>query len=377
MAAPHDFNHVQRKPEMARDLFELIADLAHDELPFSEIHLVESAPIALKLPGGLRDLDAEGAISRASMETFLDRVLHGWKAMLASRHAIDCAIELPSETRLRMNVHWANAGQSLRMVMRRIPRDPLSLKDTGLPPFLPRLLLESGKGLVIVTGSTGAGKTTTLFAALRHIMEQREAPPHIITIEEPIEYVLRRPRGVVTQREVGVDTASFSHGLRESLRQGPDVIMVGEVRDRDTADTMLRAAESGHLVLATVHSSSAEGVINKIVSLFHPDEQTQSRHVLKNVLIGVICQVLLPRLQRDGFALAAEILINNPQVARAIEDPARMSTLRDFMRRSCSVRSWARSSASTRAGTVYCMKPKEPLHLAFPQVRCVWNSPGW
>ena len=110
--------------------------------------------------------------------------------------------------------------------------------------------------------------------------------------------------------------------------------MVGEVRDRDTADTMLRAAESGHLVLATVHSSSADGVISKIVSLFHPDEQAQSRHVLKNVLIGVVCQVLLPRLQRDGFALAAEILINSPQVARAIEDPARLSTLRDFMRRS-------------------------------------------
>ncbi|MBC7781589.1 MAG: Flp pilus assembly complex ATPase component TadA [Proteobacteria bacterium] len=319
---------------MAKELSELIADLAHDELPFSEIHLVEGAPIALKLPGGLRDLDDEGAISRGQIETFLEHVLPGWKQTLAARHAIDCAVELPSETRLQVNVHRANAGQSLRMVMRRIPRDPLTLKDTGLPPFLPRLLLESGKGLVIVTGSTGAGKTTTLFAALRHIMEQREAPPHIITIEEPIEYVLRRPRGVVTQREVGVDTASFSQGLRESLRQGPDVIMVGEVRDRDTADTMLRAAESGHLVLATVHSSSAEGVISKIVSLFHPDEQAQSRHVLKNVLIAVVCQVLLPKLQRDGFALAAEILINSPQVARAIEDPARLSTLREFMRRS-------------------------------------------
>jgi len=319
---------------MTKDLFALIADLAHDELPFSEIHLVEGAPVALKLPGGLRDLEAEGTIGRPAIEQFLDRVLPGWKPTLARQLAIDCAIELPSETRLRVNVHLASAGQSLRMVMRRIPRDPLSLKDTGLPPFLPRLLLESGKGLMIVTGSTGAGKTTTLFAALRHLMEQREAPPHIITIEEPIEYVLRRPRGVVTQREVGVDTASFSNGLRESLRQGPDVIMVGEVRDRDTADTMLRAAESGHLVLATVHSGSAEGVISKIVSLFHPDEQTQRRHVLKNVLIGVICQVLLPKLQRDGFVLAAEILINSPQVARAIEDPARLSTLRDFMRRS-------------------------------------------
>jgi twitching motility protein PilT len=319
---------------MSVELSDLIADLAHDELPFSEIHLVEGAPVALKLPGGLRDLTEAGVIDRPAMAQFLDRVLPGWAATLASARAIDCAIELPSETRLRVNVHRASAGRSLRMVMRRIPRDPLTLKDTGLPPFLPRLLLESGKGLLIVTGSTGAGKTTTLFSALRHIMEQREAPPHIITIEEPIEYVLRQPRGVVTQREVGVDTASFSQGLRESLRQGPDVIMVGEVRDRDTADTMLRAAESGHLVLATVHSSSAEGVISKIVSLFHPDEQAQSRHVLKNVLIGVICQVLLPRLQRDGFALAAEILINNPQVARAIEDPARLSTVREFMRRS-------------------------------------------
>jgi twitching motility protein PilT len=218
------------------------------------------------------------------------------------------------------------------LVLRQIPSKLLTMEQIGIPPTVKELLWKP-RGLVLVTGPTGSGKTTTL-ASLLNIINEESNHAHIITIEEPSEYVLRRPRGVVTQREVGVDTASFSHGLRESLRQGPDVIMVGEVRDRDTADTMLRAAESGHLVLATVHSSSAEGVINKIVSLFHPDEQTQSRHVLKNVLIGVICQVLLPRLQRDGFALAAEILINNPQVARAIEDPARMSTLRDFMRRS-------------------------------------------
>jgi twitching motility protein PilT len=193
-------------------------------------------------------------------------------------------------------------------------------------------MLEATKGIILVTGPTGSGKTTTIASMLDHLNSVRRS--HIITIEEPIEYELQRKQSIVSQKEVPTDTASFSTGLREALRQKPDVLMVGEIRDFDTADTVLHAGESGHLVLATMHTNSAVSAITKLLGFFSPEQRTQRTATLANSLVGVIYQNLLPTENGEDFVLASEMIFNNnQQVAPYIADPSKMHLIADFMRR--------------------------------------------
>jgi twitching motility protein PilT len=282
----------------------------------------------IKTPREWREL-AGGPVTIEEMYPVLMAIDEDWKNKTASG-AIDQPFVL-SECRLRCNVYLTGGARKVVISIRRLPLTPIALDKTGLPQYV-KSILEPSKGVILVTGPTGSGKTTTIASMLDYINTTRSA--HIVTIEQPIEYELERRKSIVSHKEVPADTPTFSSGLREAMRQKPDVIMVGEVRDFDTADTVLHAGESGHLVLATMHTNSAIGAITKLLS-FYPAEQREQRAIaLANTLIGVICQSLIPVEQGDELVLASEMIFNNnQQVAPFISDPGKFALLADFMKR--------------------------------------------
>jgi twitching motility protein PilT len=210
--------------------------------------------------------------------------------------------------------------------MRIIPLEVMSIRDLLLPEILEKIAAEQ-RGLCLVTGTTGSGKTTTLAAMIDHINETRME--NIITIEDPIEYLHRDKKSTVSQREVGVDVTSFSRGLRASLREDPDIILVGEMRDLDTIDTALLAAETGHLVLSTVHTLDAPETINRIITVFPPHQQRQVRIQLSSILRAIISMRLIPRKDGSGRVPAVEVMINTPYIQDCINDREKTVLIRD------------------------------------------------
>jgi twitching motility protein PilT len=204
------------------------------------------------------------------------------------------------------------------MVLRQIPSKLLTLEQIGIPPSVKELLYKP-RGLVLVTGPTGSGKTTTLASMLNIINEERD-DAHIITIEDPIEYYHKHKKAVVTQREIHVDVPSFAEALRRALRQDPDVILVGEMRDLETIDAAITAAETGHLVFGTLHTTGAAKTIDRITNAFPTNQQEMIRIQLSTVLQGVISQLLLPRVDKPGRVAVFEIMINTPSIAALIRD---------------------------------------------------------
>ena len=204
------------------------------------------------------------------------------------------------------------------MVLRQIPSKLLTLEQIGIPVSV-RDLLYKPRGLVLVTGPTGSGKTTTLASMINIINEERD-DAHIITIEDPIEYFHKHKKSVVTQREVNVDVPNFAEALRRALRQDPDVILVGELRDLETMDAAITAAETGHLVFGTLHTTGAAKTIDRIVNAFPNNQQEQIRIQLSTVLQGVISQLLLPRIDKPGRVAIFEIMINTPSIGALIRD---------------------------------------------------------
>ena len=194
----------------------------------------------------------------------------------------------------------------------------LTMEQIGLPPSAKELLYKP-RGLVLVTGPTGSGKTTTLASMINIINEEREEA-HIITIEDPIEYYHKHKKALVTQREIGVDVPNFAEGLRRALRQDPDVVLVGEMRDLETIDAAITAAETGHLVFGTLHTTGAAKTIDRIVNAFPSNQQEQIRIQLSTVLQAVISQLLIPRVDKPGRVAAFEIMINTPSIAALIRD---------------------------------------------------------
>jgi twitching motility protein PilT len=213
-------------------------------------------------------------------------------------------------------------GVSMRLIPEQIP----ALEVLGLPPSVIKLSNES-RGLVLITGVTGSGKSTTLAALVDLI--NRTRPVHVLTIEDPIEFVHKDHRAVVTQREIGFDTPSYASGLRAALRQDPDVILIGEMRDPETIETALVAAETGHLVFSTLHTLDATETINRIIAAFPPHQQEQIRIQLGRVLRAAVSQRLMPRADGSGRALAAEVLISTPYVRDCITDPEKTSLIAD------------------------------------------------
>ncbi len=239
---------------------------------------------------------------------------------------IDIAYSVPGLGRFRCNIFQQRG--SVGLVLRLIPARILTVRELLLPPVLERIC-EEERGLVLVTGTTGSGKSTTLAAMIDHINSRRNC--HVVTIEDPIEFLHRDKKSIVNQREVEVDTRAFSVAMRAALRQDPDVILVGEMRDFETIETALLAAETGHLVLSTLHTLDATETINRIISVFPPHQQKQIRIQLAAVLKAVISMRLLPRADGLGRVPAVEVLISTAYIRDCIEQKEKTKLIRDAM----------------------------------------------
>ena len=247
--------------------------------------------------------------------------------LLAEKEEIDLVFTIPNLIRVRANLFLQQS--TVAAALRIIPLRPFTVEELNLPPVL-RELADARHGLILVTGPTGSGKSTTLSALIEHINTSRHG--NIITIEDPIEYIFEDKHCVIYQREIGRDTRSFSAGLRSVLRQSPDVIVLGEMRDAETMAVAMSAAEMGHLVLSTLHTNSASATVDRIVNAFQPHEKAQVRSQLSNVLTGVVSQRLLKRSNGPGRVPAVEIMINTPSVKKHIEEgnlPEIYSTIRE------------------------------------------------
>ena len=238
----------------------------------------------------------------------------------------DCSWAAPGVGRFRVNV--LRQRGSFMIVMRVIPFEVPTFDKLRLPPILAKVA-EAERGMVLVTGVTGSGKSSTMAALVNHI--NRHDNRHILTLENPIEFLHHDIRSSVTQREIGSDTESFKMGLRAALRQDPDVIMIGEMRDAETVDTAMKAAETGHLLVSTLHTPDAQSTILRIMAMFPPDEQDVVRIRLAESLHSVISQRLLPRADGKGRVVAAEVLIVTPAVRDMIVDGNRISEIRDYI----------------------------------------------
>jgi len=290
---------------------------------FSDIMLQSDAPIMLKTPRGWVEAGVEGAPSFTDLTTFALTLDSNWEATI-TKGEINRPYDVQGQ-RLRVNVYLASAGQRVMLSMRRIPAVVPSLSDAGLPPSL-RALLENPSGLILVSGPTGSGKTTTMAAMVDTINKIRNA--HVVTVEDPIEYVFKRERAIFSQREVGVDCDTFLDGVRAALRQRPDVIVIGEIRDRETAEQAFIAGESGHLVIGTLHASSAPGTVGKMLSFFSDSEREARTASLASCLLGVVNQTLIPRVDGNGYALAVDFMANHKRTySKVLGEPEKLQGL--------------------------------------------------
>lgn len=271
---------------------------------FSDIIFKDEKYACVRRPDGWEVTDFKP--QRGDFNGILNFIDPHWKANLGDGRTVDKTVLL-GQVRVRTSLFYANGKESTVLIMRQLPATPPSMEDIGLPVFAANFS-RSQSGLLLVSGATGCGKTTTI-SAIVHEINGRESK-HIITLEQPIEYIHLNSQSIITQREVGTDTLSFSEGLREAMRHRPDVIVVGEIRDRDTAEASLRAAESGHFVLATTHAKSAVGSLQKLLSLF--GEEAPSKAIaLSHCFVGAIYQDLLPSVNRQTFVLASEVINGN------------------------------------------------------------------
>jgi len=281
----------------------------------SDLHLSAGQPPILRIHGELIDLNVP-VLTRENVHTMLyDILTDDQKARFEATRDLDLSLELDKVGRFRVNAFVQRHGAG--MVLRRIPTEIRTLDDLGMPPVLKDFSLRN-QGLVLVTGPTGSGKSTTLAAMVHHMNERRR--DHIITIEDPIEFVHERKQCSINQREIGSHTQSFATALRSALREDPDVILVGEMRDLETIAQALTAAETGHLVLSTLHTNNAPQTISRIVDVFPPHQQEQIRTQLADSLLGVVAQTLVPTVNGKGRVAAAEIMTVNPAVRNLIRE---------------------------------------------------------
>jgi twitching motility protein PilT len=283
----------------------------------SDVHLKIGRPPVLRRDGDLAPLAGAAPLSEADLAAVLRRVTESVPHRFESFRTegeLDIAYETGDLPRFRVN-GFRQRG-AISFAFRVIPRTIPTFESLGLPPGVKRLAHEH-RGLVLVTGGTGSGKTTTLAAMVDHINRTRKQ--HIVTIEDPIEILHEDVDCVINQREVGVDTNSFNEALRRALRQDPDVILIGELRDADTAQTALQAAESGHLVLSTMHTVDASETVGRMVEFFPGIKQPLIRSVLAGVLRGVISQRLLPRVE-SGRIAAVEVMVNNARISDLVRE---------------------------------------------------------
>lgn len=294
----------------------------------SDVHLKVGIVPVIRRHGVLRPLDGESApVSAESMNQIIEKLLDpDQRQQLKQNKELDLGFGVPGLGRFRVNVFLQRG--TLRLVIRNIPHKIPTFAELSLPPVLEQIA-DNERGLVLVTGVTGAGKSSTLAAMLDFI--NRSKNKHILTIEDPIEFLIRDRKSIVSQRELGSDTTTFSRALRAALRQDPDVILIGEMRDRETTEIALLAAETGHLVLSTLHTMDATETINRIVSQFEASHHSQIRNQIAAVLRAIISQRLARRIDKRGFVPAVEVLINNARVREMIIDPQKTAQLTSAM----------------------------------------------
>lgn len=295
------------------DLLEIVI-----EEKASDLHLTVGIPPTVRLNGKLVHLDLP-PLAESDTKALIEQLLEG-KPIIVERFRekgeVDFSYALKDAGRFRVNVYkqrgrWATA---LRLVSVDIP----TMEEVGLPRKILENLADNKKGLILVTGPTGSGKSTTLATMVDYMNKNRY--DHILTLEDPIEYLHQHKNSMVNQREIGFDSNTYANGLRAALREDPDVILVGEMRDQETISTAITAAETGHLVLSTLHTIGAPQTIDRIIDVFPSHQQQQIRVQLANILKGVVSQQLLPRSDSKGRCVALEIMITNPAIANLIRE---------------------------------------------------------
>ena len=291
----------------------------------SDLHFKPGNHPILRINGVLKPLTSFPRLTAQHCQELAEQIMSGsQKSLLEEDLDLDLAYSFAGFGRFRGNIFHQRG--SLAIALRIIPLEPKSIKVLRLPEVLEMISLEQ-RGLVLCTGTTGSGKTTTLASMVDFINSQRTE--NVITIEDPIEYLHRDKKSTVCQREVGVDVKNFSRGLRAALREDPDVVLVGEMRDKETIDTAIVAAETGHLVMSTLHTLDAVETINRIVSVFPPHSQKQVRFQLSSILKAVISMRLIPEKGGKGRVPAVEIMVNTPYISECIIKKEKTALIRD------------------------------------------------
>lgn len=280
----------------------------------SDLHLTPGVPPSIRIDGEITQMNYD-VLKPEDTENLAYSILNDQqKKMFEQNLELDLSIGVPNLSRFRGNV-FRQRGR-VAVVLRQIPFEIKNFADLGVPDVV-STLSERPKGLILVTGPTGSGKSTTLAAMIDKINQERRS--HIITVEDPIEFLFKHKRCLVNQRQVGSDTLSFTNALKYVLRQDPDIVMVGEMRDLETIQAALTIAETGHLTFATLHTNSAAESINRIIDVFPEAQQGQVRAQLAFVTIGIMTQTLIPKI-RGGRAMAMEILVGTPAIKALIRD---------------------------------------------------------
>lgn len=293
----------------------------------SDLHIKAGLQPIVRVDGKIQQLQDESRLTQQDTLDLVDKIMSAQqREQFEFAHDIDVGYGVPGLGRFRCNCYMQRG--TVGIVFRIISMDILDIEELMLPPVLKKIAMEP-RGLILVTGTTGSGKTTTLASMIEYMnMNKTE---NIITIEDPIEFLYRDKKSIISQREIGQDTESFSKALRASLRQDPDVILVGEMRDFETIQTALVAAETGHLVLSTLHTSDAVETINRIISVFPPYQHKQVRVQLASVLKAIVSMRLIPRADENGRVPAIEVLVATATIKGCIEDPDKTKLIPDFI----------------------------------------------
>ena len=294
----------------------------------SDLHVKVPAPPIARIHGALKPIEGADPLDPAETEQALKQILTEPRLLeeFEREGEVDFSYAIPGLSRFRVNAFRQRGHVSI--ALRAIPFQVRTVEDLGLPPAI-RELAEQHRGIVLLTGTTGSGKSTTLAAMVDHINATRAR--HIITLEDPIEYLHRDKRSIINQREVGQDTESFARAMRRVLRQDPDAILIGEMRDEETVRTALSAAETGHLVLSTLHTLDATETVNRIIDFFPPHLQQQARVMLAATLRGVVGQRLVKRAGGDGRVAVCEVLVVTGRVQDLILNPQETGRLTEVI----------------------------------------------
>jgi twitching motility protein PilT len=309
---------------MAMSLKKMLTEVVNAKA--SDLHLRVGLRPTLRIDGVLKQIDPDPLTSEDVNKIMQQMLNEQQLERYRQQSELDIALSVSKLGRFRINFYRqrGTSGIAIRAVNTVIP----SFEELNLPPVL-KNLADSRRGLIIVTGTTGSGKSTTLAAMINYINNSRT--DNILTIEDPIEYVYRDKKSIISQREIGGDTESFATALRHAFRQDPDVILIGEIRDKETMSIALTAADTGHLVLTTLHTLNAVETISRIISFFPPHQHLQIRLLLASTLKSIICQRLLPRVDGPGRVPAVEILVSTGAVKEYVVDPMKNSLIPELI----------------------------------------------